>query len=275
MTESPLLPDSDPSSRASSPGGDVDVSDPAYLEIRAIFENEDSQLADIWRRTRGGETADQIREAYGNALPNFIWNYTRTARAILDGDLPTAPTVSLNAARTLRRILKQYEFTPSTKKVLDTRLAILESNAANPEAKNAEVVGAQEATSKAEDNAIPGVYVYALPHYLRYPYDEESGRTLLKVGMANQSVIKRFRDQIRTTALPEDPVLLRVYPCVEESSKATEATFHRLLVAADHDRSKARTGGTEWFLSSTRFLDEVASTLGLEVRRVSDLADSL
>jgi hypothetical protein len=172
-------------------------------------------------------------------------------------------------------MLKQYEFTPATKKVLEGRLAILENNAANPEARSAEVVGAQEATTNAEDHAIPGVYVYALPHYLRHPYDEESGRTLLKVGMANRSVIKRFRDQVRTTALPEEPVLLRVYPCSEESSHATEATFHRILVAADHDRSKARTGGTEWFLSSTRFLDEVASTLGLEVRRVSDLADSL
>jgi hypothetical protein len=259
-----------------SPSRDTpEESDPTYLEIRSIFENEDSQLADIWRRTQAGETADQIREAFGNSMPNFVWNYTRTARAILDGDLPTAPTVSLSAARTLRRMLKQYDFTPATQKVLESRLAILENNAANPEAKSAEVVGAQVATSKAEDNATPGVYVYALPHYLRHPYDEESGRTLLKVGMANRSVIKRFRDQIRTTALPEEPVLLRVYPCPEEASHATEATFHRLLVAADHDRSKARTGGTEWFLSSTRFLDEVASTLGLEIRRVSDLADSL
>jgi hypothetical protein len=93
--------------------------------------------------------------------------------------------------------------------------------------------------------------------------------------MANRSVIKRFREQIRTTALPEEPVLLRIYLCDEDGSAEHEAIFHRLLVAADHDRSKARTGGTEWFLSSVRFLDEVAATLHLEVRHVSDLADSI
>jgi hypothetical protein len=70
-------------------------------------------------------------------------------------------------------------------------------------------------------------------------------------------------------------VLLRIYVCPEEGARDNEAVFHRLLTAADHERSKARTGGTEWFLSSVRFLDEIASTLDLEIRNVSDLADGL
>ena len=122
---------------------------------------------------------------------------------------------------------------------------------------------------------MPGIYVYSLPHYVRHPYDEESGRTLLKVGRADRSVIKRFREQTRTTALPEDPVLLRVYPCGEESSSVMEGKFHSLLEAADHDRSKARTGGTEWFLTSLKFLDEIATTLGLQARQVTDLAEAV
>jgi hypothetical protein len=52
-----------------------------------------------------------------------------------------------------------------------------------------------------------------------------------------------------------------------------ERTFHRLLEAADHDRSQARTGGTEWFLTSVRFLDEIANTLRLKVREVIDVGD--
>jgi hypothetical protein len=117
------------------------------------------------------------------------------------------------------------------------------------------------------------VYVYSLPHYLRYPYDDESGRTLLKVGQANRSVIRRFREQTRTTALPEDPVLLRVYITSDSEAEGVERRFHRLLEAADHDRSTARTGGTEWFLTSVRFLDEVASVLGLEIKQVSETLD--
>jgi hypothetical protein len=59
------------------------------------------------------------------------------------------------------------------------------------------------------------------------------------------------------------------------TSADVERTFHRLLEAADHDRSKARTGGTEWFLTSVKFLDEVAAKFKLEVREVADLAEPI
>jgi hypothetical protein len=152
-------------------------------------------------------------------------------------------------------------------------LSILETRAADPNARAAEEKRAVDVSVEVEEHAVPGIYVYALPHYVRHPYDEESHRTLLKVGMANRSVIRRFREQTRTTALPEDPVLLRVYMTGDDDAPEKERVFHRLLEAADHDRSTARTGGTEWFLTSVRFLDEVALTLGLEIRDVVDLAD--
>lgn len=34
---------------------------------------------------------------------------------------------------------------------------------------------------------------------------------------------------------------------------------------ADHDRSAARTGGIEWFLTSLKFLDEIADTLKMDI----------
>jgi hypothetical protein len=117
---------------------------------------------------------------------------------------------------------------------------------------------------------VTGIYVYALPHYLRHPYDEESNRTLLKVGRSDRSVMRRFREQTRTTALPEEPVLLRIYPSSPEEAVKAERHFHELLEAADHARSRARTGGTEWFLTSLRFLDALADLMGLEARRVYD-----
>ena len=40
--------------------------------------------------------------------------------------------------------------------------------------------------------------------------------------------------------------------------------------AADHERSAAWTGGTEWFLTSLRFLDAIAETLSLPVTVVND-----
>jgi T5orf172 domain len=186
-----------------------------------------------------------------------------------------APTVALGQARRFRSILKKKHLSEGTRRALEHRLAVLEARASDPAARKVEDEQAVEATSVAEEHAVPGVYVYALPHYVRHPYDEESGRTLLKVGRADRSVIVRFRQQTRTTALPEDPVLLRVYPTAEQDSSRFERKFHALLEAADHDRSKARTGGTEWFLTSLRFLDEIATTLELETRDITDLGDVL
>jgi len=253
----------------------LDQANAIRAEIEAVLVAEEGGLGDVWRRTQAGETPDQIRIARGAERPNFVWSYNRTARALLDGDLPTAPTVALGTARTFRRILKENEFSPEARSELERRLAILESRASDPKARAVEDRRAIEATVDAEEHAVPGVYVYSLPHYVRHPYDEMSGRTLLKVGHADRSVIRRFREQTRTTALPEDPVLLRVYVCDDNTSTDIERTFHRLLEAADHDRSKARTGGTEWFLTSVRFLDEIAATLKLEVREVADLAEPI
>lgn len=244
-------------------------------EIEAVLLAEEGGLGDVWRRTQAGETPDQIRISRGATRPNFVWSYNRVAKALLDGDLPTAPTVVLTTARTFRRILKENQFSPEARAELERRLVILESRASDPHAMAVEDKRAIEATVDAEEHAVPGVYVYTLPHYVRHPYDEVSGRTLLKVGHANRDVIRRFREQTRTTALPEDPVLLRVYLCDDNTSADVERTFHRLLEAADHDRSKARTGGTEWFLTSVKFLDEVAATLRLEVREVADLAEPI
>jgi hypothetical protein len=177
--------------------------------------------------------------------------------------------------RTLRRFLKDHDMSAPAMAVLRDRLDILESRAADPYARQVEDEEARAVTARAEAQAEPGIYVYSLPHYIRHPYDEESGRTLLKVGYTDRDMIRRFREQIRTTALPEDPVLLRVYPCLPGESAGLESKFHGLLEAASHDRSTARTGGTEWFLTSTRFLDKIAETLGLEVRDVSDLGEAV
>ena len=56
---------------------------------------------------------------------------------------------------------------------------------------------------------------------------------------------------------------------------SAESTFHRLLEAADHSRSVARTAGREWFVTSTRFLDELARVMGLDTFVVTDVAEYL
>lgn len=86
----------------------------------------------------------------------------------------------------------------------------------------------------------------------------------MKVGKSDSNVIRRFREQLRTTALPEDPRLLRIYVGVDGKGDV-EARFHRLLMAADHRRSRGKTAGSEWFLTSLTFLDAIAQDMDLSV----------
>jgi hypothetical protein len=214
--------------------------------------------------------ADAIAEQLGVGTSSFVWNYRRTIRALLDNDLPTAPTVALAAARTFRSILKIASLSAAARSYLQSTLDELDRRANDVERREEEVQRAQEQTQKAEARNEIGIYVYALPHYLRYPFEPDSGRTLLKVGRSDSDVIARFRTQTRTTALPEEPILLRIYRTLGAASTPVENNFHRLLEAADHGRSVARSAGREWFLTSTRFLDEIARVLGLEAEIVND-----
>lgn len=243
-------------------------------EIETALRTDTSVLGEVYRGTRDGLTDDEIRLQRGAENPNFIWNYRRTITALVDGDLPSAPSVAAQTASRFRKLLRTVNFSPATRQRLEERLAVLESRATDPNAQAAEEQQALAATKAAESHAEPGIYVYTLPHYLRYPYDPDRQHTLLKVGHSGSSVIQRFNSQKRETVLPEEPVLLRVYPTAELTSSEVERRFHALLDAADHLRRDGRVVGREWFLSTTKFLDEIAITLGLAVRKVFD-PDSL
>lgn len=243
---------------------------PVRAEIARALESDSSVLGEVYRGSLEGMTDEQLREQRGVEYPNFVWNYKRTITALLEGDLPSAPSVASQTAGRFRKLLKTVAFSPAARQVLEERLSVLESRAADPDAQAVEEQQAIVATKAAEENAEPGIYVYTLPHYLRYPYDPDRQHTLLKVGHSGNSVIQRFKAQKRETVLPEEPVLLRVYPVGDATSSEVEGVFHDLLEAADHLRREGRVVGREWFLTTTKFLDQIAVTLRLPVRRVFD-----
>jgi hypothetical protein len=243
-------------------------------EIAKALDADGSVLGEVFRGSRDGLSDEETRVVRGAENPNFVWNYKRTIKALLDGDLPSAPSVAAQTAGRFRKLLRTVDFSPLARQRLEERLAILESRTADADAQAAEEKQALAATKAAEQHAEPGIYVYTLPHYIRYPYDPERQHTLLKVGHSGSSVIQRFNAQKRETVLPEEPVLLRVYPVGDATSSDVERRFHALLTAADHLRRDSRAVGREWFLTTTKFLDEIAITLGLPIRTVFD-PDSL
>ncbi len=219
-----------------------------------------------------GLSADAIAEKLDVSTSKFVWNLRQIIKALLEGDLPAKPTVALAAARRFKAILKSPHLSRVLREYLETNLEELERRANNETARAVEAEQAHEKTEQAEALKESGIYVYALPHYLLHPFEPKSGRTLMKVGRSDRDVMGRFRDQTRTTALPEEPILLRIYRTNEtiDVISVVERDFHKLLEAAGHYRSVARSAGREWFVTSTRFLDEVARVMGLDIRIVSD-----
>ena len=260
---------------ADSAGNKPDFSEDAErIEIEQYLESDASRLGDVYRGLRDGLTAEEIAADLGVTTAYFVWNYSKMIDALLDRQLPQAPTVALQSARKFRTLLKR-EWSPPVRKRLLADLAVLESRATDVEAIAEEVSTAQEQTEKAEQAATTGIYVYALPHYLRYPFDPESGRTLMKVGRSDRDVIMRMREQTRTTALPEEPVLLRIYPTDEAKTSEVETRIHKTLRAFDHGRTVERMAGREWFLTTTQALDALADLMDLSPIVVNDDADFL
>ena len=130
---------------------------------------------------------------------------------------------------------------------------------------------ARTRTEEVESQDVPGIYVYSLPHYLRFPFDPDRRHTLLKVGRSQVDVYRRTSQQGRTTALPEDPLLLRVYATSADDAVGAEKYFHTFLEDADHLRNRSSRAGREWFLTTTKFLDRLAKERGLAIEVVNDL----
>src|SRR5690242_1083459 len=75
-------------------------------EFEQVLQADTSLIGDVWRRTQAGETPEEIQSARDAGRPNFVWNYRRIIDALLEGDLPSAPTVALAVARKFRSLLR-------------------------------------------------------------------------------------------------------------------------------------------------------------------------
>lgn len=243
-------------------------------ELIRFLEQDSFRVGQVYRLLKKEMSAQEIADELDVSTSGFVWGAERQIRSLLEGDLPTAPSVALRVARKFRSVQKAGEWSPEAISYLEHQTLELERRINDDSARAAEVKRAKSETEKAEARNEIGIYVYSLPHYLLHRYEPESGRTLMKVGRSDSDVIQRFKNQTRITALPEEPVLLRIYRVCQGETDEAERTFHRLLEAADHYRSVARTAGREWFVTSTRFLDEVARALKFDAVVVNEVDDT-
>lgn len=232
-------------------------------EVEGLLATDETVLGKVWRYRQEGLTAKEMAEREGTAGTGFVSNYNSLIAVLLDGRIPQSPSLAQQGARRIRSWLRDKQLTRELRDALAEQESLLTSRADDRRAQAAEVAEAVKATEHAEASGKAGIYVYTLPHYLRHPVDSATGKTLLKVGHSSTDAHYRAGSQGRLTALPEDPILLRIYPV--EASATVEREFHEWLRDADHAPSRTRRGGSEWFVTSTKFLDRIANSKGLDV----------
>ena len=252
-------------------------------EIEAALNEDTSRIGDVFRATLDDEnkTARSIADELGMSTVGQVYSHLGSIKTLIEGKrIFEGTTYVAQKARMLRSFSKRHAdmLSEETRRALNGLADEHEEFANNEELithENEEIERALEADNSQN---VPGIYVYTYPHYNRSPVlpskeDYTDDRTFLKVGVteAAEGASKRIQQQIGEirTALPESPLILRIYDRDDVDLKKAEKQIQRHLEAADHNRINRQRGsgvGTEWFLTHLKFLDSTADLLGLEVK---------
>ncbi len=216
----------------------------------------------------GLERASDIVEQGSASNAGVVSNDKAAIRAVLEAEIPKSPTRSRGSGRFVGGLLRANpDFSIGARDYLVNLRDALDTYALDESAQNIEDRGLEKVSEELEKTieTIGGVYVYTFPTYLKNPIKADPERFWFKVGRTEQIVEMRIANQTRQTAMPEDPLILRVYQSEAISTTDLESKIHKMLVSAGHNRTEAKHGGREWFATSLEFLDEIASLLGLTI----------
>jgi len=252
--------------------------------LNFIDDAASGQFADVWAVFRQDPNVTPAKLATDEVTANSgaASNLLQVARSLNSGLIPESPSIAKSVRGVCNKLLKQAELRGlvdigSRLKTLISQLSVVaedETKQRKDELSDEELSRQLFALNK------NGVYVFTLPHYRRHPIEDAEGsepRTYLKVGKARNSVGGRVAQEAaqarygdaagRTTALPEDPVLLRIYTSdrfQSEDPRTVEGQFHRILKGAGF-KAPGKQSGDEWYLTTLSFLDTIADVIGLEV----------
>lgn len=243
-------------------------------EVKNALGTDSTRLGEVWDRPE--RTPQEIAEELGVLTSGFVYSYRRIIASLVNGEVPAKPTSAKQVASALRGFSKRHEeglsehaikrlhgLAERCDRVANDRLAIAQEDSVD-----------QKRTEEIERHGTPGIYVYTYPHYWRHPvlatetHDSTGAegrvRTCFKVGVSGRDVAERIESQMRGTAVPEEPILFRIYSAASTlDDNLPERRFHKHLRAADHGRNVSRAHGREWFLTHLDFLDDTADILGL------------
>lgn len=247
-------------------------------EINSALEANPGALGKVARAMAEGHTSPTAMASAGaGANSGHAGNLARVIRFIQDGVVPSAPSRAAVAGRSIGGLLRDNpNFSDEAIEYLQRLRNLADSVEKSDESREEEVQDLTQASDQLTEKVeqMGGVYVYTFPTYLIVPAKVDPERFWFKIGQTGRVVEQRIADQLRSTAMPEDPVVLRVYTSnaklTDDSHNpygALEKKFHRLLASAGHSKTLARSGGTEWFATTVEFLDQIAITLDLDIEK--------
>src|ERR1019366_6712725 len=168
-------------------------------EVSALSDADETTAGDVWRRLKAGKTPQQIAEEDGITV-GPVYSFINLHN---EGTVSSSPSVARGVAGRVRKWLKTKPLSKQLHQALEEQEQLLNGVVNDSQASEAESEEAIEKSKAAEAENIGGIYVYMLPHYVKYPYDRKTGRSLLKVGHSSIDALHRASSQTRVTSLPE------------------------------------------------------------------------
>lgn len=173
-------------------------------EVASLLDDDEGNIGDAWRRLKAGETPQQVAESWGVTV-GPVYSFINLQNALLDGTVSSGPSVARGVAGRIRTWLRTKPLSPQLRQALELQEQQLNAVVNDAQAARTESDEAVQKSKDAEAEDIAGIYVYTLPHYIRYPYDPKTGRTLLKVGHSSVDALYRVssvRKAIRHACQP-------------------------------------------------------------------------
>ena len=228
---------------------------PSYREeIEAALEEDTTRIGDVFRLQQDDEdkSAQSIADELGLVTANSVYSYRSSIRTLLESRrVVSGRQYLLHMARTLRGFVGRHSdsLTATTTLRLHNLAEEHDRFASDLDTIARENEENERAFESDDRLNVPGIYAYTYPHYNTKPVqpsqeDYTDDRTYLKIGVteAAEGASKRIQQQIGEvrTALPELPLILRIYDGDGIDLKETERKIQRHLEAADHSQPDVR-----------------------------------
>ena len=254
---------------------DYPLTNAMSVELSDAFRNNDGNLGKVFALTESGpKTNRELVEGGAAANQGAAANMRVTVDLVFRGIFPKGPSVAQQSRRSIGGIIRNNPFLSSNAKTylegLRSQLEKIENDEVAIKTEDAEFERAS-VVLETELSDLPGVYVYTLPSLLRVIQKIDPERFWFKIGKTDRDAGRRIGEQMRATALPEDPFIARVYRHNSLTPKELETKFHESLSAAGHSRATGRYAGKEWYATNLEFLDTIAKLLNCEIATADDL----